>query len=128
MTKILIIIVNININRISLKIYTLHNSSKIMNLRKHKMLKFPLKLHAILLDPNNESLITWLPNGHSWRVIKRKMFEKEVIPLYFRHSNFSSFMRQVNGWGFQRVNDHENEFQHEVKSHSTQALNKFCFN
>ena len=79
------------------------------------MLKFPLKLHAILSDPQNEKMITWLPNGYSWRVVDRLMFEREVIPLYFRHSNFSSFMRQVNGWGFQRVNDHDDEFRHQVR-------------
>ena len=75
---------------------------------------FPLKLHAILSDNNLGDIITWLPNGLSWRVINRKMFEKEVIPLYFKHSNFSSFMRQVNGWGFRRV-DREDTFEHEVK-------------
>ena len=90
------------------------------------MHKFPLKLHAILSDPNLEDIITWLPNGTSWRVVNREMFEKEVIPLYFRHRNYSSFMRQVNGWGFQRV-DCKDTFQHEVSLYHGKPRNYFYF-
>ena len=77
------------------------------------MTTFPLKLHAILSDNGFEDIITWLPNGHSWRVLDRHIFEKQVIPLYFRHSNYSSFMRQLNGWGFRRV-DCGDTYEHEV--------------
>lgn len=77
------------------------------------MTTFPLKLHAILSDNGFEDIITWLPSGHSWRVLDRHIFEKQVIPLYFRHSNYSSFMRQLNGWGFRRV-DCGDTYEHEL--------------
>lgn len=35
--------------------------------------------------------------------MQQKRFEKEVLPVFFRHSNYSSFVRQVNGWGFRRI-------------------------
>jgi hypothetical protein len=44
------------------------------------------------------------------------VFEQVVIPLYFRHAKYASFMRQVNGWGFKRIvsgNDH-NSYYHEM--------------
>ena len=44
-----------------------------------------------------------IPTGRAWRVIQHKQFENKIIPLYFRHGRFSSFARQVNGWGFRRI-------------------------
>lgn len=64
---------------------------------------FPLKLHAILSNRNYEDLIVWLPSGKSWRILNPLAFEKIVIPHYFRHAKYASFMRQVNGWGFKRT-------------------------
>ena len=76
---------------------------------------FPVKLHRILSNPEFRYVITWLPHGRSWKVIKPKAFEERVIPLYFRHAKYASFMRQVNGWGFKRMTqdpDH-NSYYHE---------------
>jgi hypothetical protein len=64
---------------------------------------FPLKLHQILSNPDYQECICWLPHGRSWRILKPSSFEQVVIPLYFRHAKYASFMRQVNGWGFKRV-------------------------
>ena len=65
---------------------------------------FPVKLHAILSNPRFCFIISWLPHGRSWKILQPKLFEKEIIPRYYRHRSLASFMRQVNGWGFQRVN------------------------
>jgi len=65
---------------------------------------FIAKLHSILSNPAFEDIVSWLPHGRAWRVHQRRAFEEQVIPLYFRHGKYSSFMRQVNGWGFQRIN------------------------
>ena len=77
---------------------------------------FHFKLHQILSSPAFISIIIWMPHGRSWRVLKPKIFEEEVIPLFFRHSSLSSFMRQVSGWGFRRVNNGTDAgcFYHEV--------------
>ena len=57
---------------------------------------FPVKLHRILSNPDFSDIISWLPHGRSWRVLKPKAFEEKVIPLYFRHAKYASFMRQVS--------------------------------
>uniref|UniRef100_A0A7S4SJD5 HSF-type DNA-binding domain-containing protein n=1 Tax=Ditylum brightwellii TaxID=49249 RepID=A0A7S4SJD5_9STRA len=77
---------------------------------------FPIKLHRILCNPDFHGIISWLPHGRSWRVLKPKAFEEKVIPIYFRHCRYSSFMRQVNGWGFKRVYQGAdlNSYYHEV--------------
>ena len=56
---------------------------------------FPVKLHRILSNPEYNDIVSWLPHGRSWRVLKPKAFEEKVIPLYFRHAKYASFMRQV---------------------------------
>ena len=56
---------------------------------------FPVILHQILSSPEYSELIAWLPHGRSWCILKPKAFEQEVIPHFFRHSKYSSFMRQV---------------------------------
>jgi hypothetical protein len=77
---------------------------------------FPVKLHQIVSAADHEDFITWLPHGRSWRVVKPKAFEAKVIPLYFRHAKYASFMRQVNGWGFKRITQgpDQNSYYHEV--------------
>lgn len=77
---------------------------------------FPVKLHKILSNSEYSDYISWLPHGRSWRVLKPKAFEEKVIPLFFRHAKYASFMRQVNGWGFKRMTqgpDH-NSYYHEL--------------
>jgi hypothetical protein len=78
---------------------------------------FPVKLHLILSNPEFDDIIAWLPHGRSWRILQQKAFEERVIPLYFRHGRYSSFARQVNGWGFRRVTHGSdyNSYYHEVR-------------
>jgi len=64
---------------------------------------FPAKLFAILSRPDLADIISWMPHGRSWKVHKPREFEIKVIPSYFDHAKFSSFIRQANGWGFKRV-------------------------
>ena len=64
---------------------------------------FTVKLHRILSNPSYSHIISWLPHGRSWRVLQPKVFAQQIIPLHFRHNRISSFMRQVNGWGFRRI-------------------------
>jgi hypothetical protein len=64
---------------------------------------FPAKLHAILSRADLSDVIAWMPHGRSWRVLKPREFEVKVIPRFFEHAKFSSFIRQANGWGFRRI-------------------------
>lgn len=72
------------------------------SVRGLEMVPFPLKLHAVLANPRYHHVICWLPDGKSWKVIDSFLLERFVISRYFCHAKYSSFMRQVNGWGFAR--------------------------
>jgi HSF-type DNA-binding len=68
-----------------------------------KVPNFPAKMHAILSRADLHDVVSWMPHGRAWRVHKPKDFESRVIPLYFEHVKYSSFIRQANGWGFHRI-------------------------
>jgi len=66
-------------------------------------LTFPQKLMEVLSDPKVSSAITWLPHGKGFVILQKRKFACEVMPLYFKHSKFTSFTRKLNRWGFSRV-------------------------
>jgi hypothetical protein len=77
---------------------------------------FPAKMHSILSRPDLADVVAWMPHGRSWRVLKPREFEIRVIPTYFEHAKFSSFIRQANGWGFRRITQgrDRNSYYHEL--------------
>jgi hypothetical protein len=77
---------------------------------------FPAKMHSILSRPDLADVVCWMAHGRSWRVLKPREFEIRVIPTYFEHTKFSSFIRQANGWGFRRVTQgrDRNSYYHEL--------------
>ncbi|GMM35854.1 stress-responsive transcription factor [Saccharomycopsis crataegensis] len=66
---------------------------------------FVMKLWLMVNDTNNFAHIQWSPDGKSFKVINRESFMKTILPKYFKHSNFSSFVRQLNMYGWHKVQD-----------------------
>jgi hypothetical protein len=62
----------------------------------------PQQMHAILAAPELHDIVAWDDHGRSFRILKPKNFESDILPAFFEHSKFSSFIRQANGWGFRR--------------------------
>ncbi|KAJ1969916.1 hypothetical protein IWQ62_000317 [Dispira parvispora] len=65
---------------------------------------FVHKLYDMVVDPQYQHLISWNYSGISFVVCSISEFSKEVLPKHFKHSNFSSFVRQLNMYGFHKVN------------------------
>lgn len=63
------------------------------------------KLWQMVNDPANDPYIRWMPDGRSIQVVNRELFEKTLLPKYFKHANFSSFVRQLNMYGWHKVQD-----------------------
>ncbi|CAO3641424.1 unnamed protein product [Cunninghamella blakesleeana] len=65
---------------------------------------FVHKLFNMVIDPQYQHLIAWSYTGASFIVCNIVEFSKEVLPKHFKHNNFSSFVRQLNMYGFHKVN------------------------
>jgi hypothetical protein len=67
--------------------------------------RFPVKLYAILAQPELSDIISWMPHGRSWKVFKPQVFEAFVLPVFFDSDNYHSFNRVINAWSFRRMSD-----------------------
>ncbi|KAG0935426.1 hypothetical protein G6F57_007097 [Rhizopus arrhizus] len=66
---------------------------------------FVNKLYKMLEDIHIQNLISWSERGDTFSVSNPTIFSKTVLPQYFKHNNWQSFVRQLNMYGFHKVND-----------------------
>ncbi|GAA5986823.1 hypothetical protein JCM10908_000912 [Rhodotorula pacifica] len=66
---------------------------------------FVHKVWAMLEDPALHDYIAWTEDGKSFLVFNPSDFARDVLPRFFKHSNFSSFLRQCNFYNWSKVND-----------------------
>lgn len=67
-----------------------------------KKATFMEKLKAILEDSSVVDLVRWIEYGVSFEVTNPIVFAAQVLPRYFKHANFSSFIRQLHGYGYHK--------------------------
>jgi hypothetical protein len=68
--------------------------------------RFPWKVHAMLTvaeEDDLERIVSWLPNGRSFKVHNQERIVKEILPRFFKQTKYKSFQRQLNLWGFKRI-------------------------
>ncbi|KAI9010903.1 HSF-type DNA-binding-domain-containing protein [Phycomyces nitens] len=65
---------------------------------------FVHKLYNMVIDSQYQHLIAWSYTGSSFIVCNIMEFSRDVLPKHFKHNNFSSFVRQLNMYGFHKVN------------------------
>jgi len=63
---------------------------------------FPVKLFKILNDPINQECLCWSDDGQSFGIRNREKLVKYILHIHFGTKKYSSFARQINGWGFKR--------------------------
>ena len=80
--------------------------------------RFPVKLYALLAQPALQDIITWMPHGRSWKVLKPRVFETSVLPVFFESDNYHSFNRVINAWSFRRksTGPDRGSYFHEVRT------------
>lgn len=73
---------------------------------------FLRKLYSILNDSVFNSVITWTNDGSAFWVRDVPEFSESILPKYFKHNNFSSFVRQLSNYGFQKRKENRPIFHH----------------
>ncbi|PIL28202.1 transcription factor [Ganoderma sinense ZZ0214-1] len=72
---------------------------------------FVKKLYKMLEDTTFADVVSWGPNGDCFVVKDMNEFTKSILPRMFKHSNFASFVRQLNKYDFHKVkNTDDNQF------------------
>jgi len=81
-----------------------------------RLQKLPRKLFSMLSDAKINHIISWMPHGRAWKIRKKKEFIEDVLPQYFEYTNYNSFVRLVNAWGFRRITSglDANAYYHEL--------------
>mmetsp|Transcript_91707 Transcript_91707/g.137322 ORF Transcript_91707/g.137322 Transcript_91707/m.137322 type:complete len:148 (+) Transcript_91707:85-528(+) len=67
---------------------------------------FPRKLFTMLEEADSQGfsdIVSWQPDGSSFRVHKPKKFATTIMCQYFNQTRYKSFQRQLNIYGFQRI-------------------------
>ncbi|KAK2644065.1 hypothetical protein Ddye_019260 [Dipteronia dyeriana] len=64
-------------------------------------------------EKGNTKIVSWNAEGTGFVVWSPAEFSELMLPKYFKHNNFSSFIRQLNTYGFKKTSPKKWEFKHE---------------
>lgn len=61
-------------------------------------MRFPWKLHLLLQQNKDASIVSWMPDGKSFLIHNKDRFSNELLPEFFGTTNFKTFQRNLNLW------------------------------
>ncbi|KAL2343255.1 hypothetical protein Fmac_004540 [Flemingia macrophylla] len=71
---------------------------------------FLAKTYEMVDDPSSDSIVSWSATSKSFIVWNPPEFARDLLPRFFKHNNFSSFIRQLNTYGFRKIDPEQWEF------------------
>ncbi|CAK8530775.1 unnamed protein product [Lathyrus sativus] len=74
---------------------------------------FVSKTYMMVSDPITDVIVSWSSTGRSFVVWNQPEFSEHLLPKFFKHNNFSSFVRQLNTYGFKKIGQEQWEFYNE---------------
>ncbi|PKA46277.1 Heat stress transcription factor B-4 [Apostasia shenzhenica] len=81
----------------------------------HKSLPAPflIKTYQLVDDPSTDHIVSWGEDATTFIVWSPPEFARDLLPNFFKHNNFSSFVRQLNTYGFRKIMAERWEFANE---------------
>lgn len=87
----------------------------LLSLDSHKSVPAPFltKTYQLVDDPTTNHIVSWGEDDTTFVVWRPPEFARDLLPNYFKHNNFSSFVRQLNTYGFRKIVPDRWEFANE---------------
>ncbi|CAK69730.1 unnamed protein product (macronuclear) [Paramecium tetraurelia] len=85
---------------------------QILKMRTKTIQKFILILFEILENNEHKNYIRWSPDGESFIIPKRKLFQQKVMVNAFNTNNIQSFLRQLSFYKFKMEKNKQNQKQY----------------
>nr|GMC89907.1 heat shock factor protein HSF30 [Ipomoea batatas] len=79
------------------------SKNKVRGLHGSRPPPFLIKTYEMVDDPLTNHIISWSHSGDSFIVWNHLILASDILPRFFRHSNFSSFIYQLNNYGFRKI-------------------------
>ncbi|KAF8317453.1 hypothetical protein DL93DRAFT_2055636 [Clavulina sp. PMI_390] len=61
------------------------------------------KLYQMIDEPTTDDIIHWADDGESFYILSQDELQRNVLPHWFKHNKFTSFVRQLNMYGFHKM-------------------------
>ncbi|KAF7049925.1 hypothetical protein CFC21_058375 [Triticum aestivum] len=71
--------------------------------RPPEVAPFLTKVYDMVSDAATDKVMSWTDAGNSFVIWDAHAFERDLLSRHFKHRNFSSFIRQLNTYGFRKV-------------------------
>ncbi|KAI8914435.1 HSF-type DNA-binding-domain-containing protein [Gorgonomyces haynaldii] len=69
---------------------------------------FITKLHD-MIEGGPEDIIKWTKDGKAFTIYNVDECAKKILPKYFKHTKFTSFVRNLNLYNFKKVTDQDED-------------------
>lgn len=75
-----------------------NQSMMVLDIHSSPIPPFLLKIYDMLANDDTHAFVSWTPSGTSFVIKDPHSFSTNVLPMYFRHNNFQSFVTQLNSY------------------------------